>query len=358
MTITQQPASLNFSGNLPDILVNGLVAPVKVVLSDASGDLLTENYTPFVGAVRIRLREVIHSLLTIEIPVYEEPVYVQADGYREFTVSLSVGVDGSPGFESESISFTVIKGFLQRQPFDVDLFVRQNWLTFQPRVKRVEFHDPEWLTCFPLEASQVCIEGVYADGSVSTVTYASLAIGKLQSVNVQPGEVIGLFAAGLVGYRVWVEAAGQIRQYKQEYILVPSADRFFNDVFVFENRLGGLDAVRFAGQKKFDHGAETESALIDEYSLEYFGAPDLTIEKNTGFFRSEPDRLFALDFFRSVNRYHVLGGRPARILVSNQNLENIPGQLANYSFSFKYSDNKDALPEYGTPGQNILTFST
>ena len=338
------------SGNLADIVLTDLLEPVVLLLSVGATTILTETYRPFAGSVTIKLREIVHNYLEVSIPDYLDTVYHQTPGYATFSVDLISGVS------EEEFDFTAIKGFLQRPDFDVELFVRQNWLTFQPRDKRVEFHDPEWLTCYPLENSVVRIEATFADETTSVITYASLEANKLQSVKLQPGEVMGLFPEDPVSYKVWVEVSGQKRQYEQKYIIDTPTNPLFNDVFVFENRFGGVDTIRFTGQKRFNHGADIASALFDEYDLEYYAHPELTVDKNTGFFKSEKQRLFALDFFRSINKYHVFNGRPARILTSDLLLESIPGQLASYSFSFQYSDFKDNMPEYGDHNKNILIF--
>lgn len=349
MKIEQKPAALNFSGNLIDILISDLTEAVTLELSDSSGLLLQEKYTPFAGKVRIRLKDIIHSLLEVEIPNYNDKVFVQNKGWGNFSVKLTSATI------SETITFIVIKGFLQKHPFDVELFVRQNWLTFQPRNKAISFHDPEWLSCFPTESSSIIITGTFENGQQQTVTYANLSANKLQAVRLQFGDISSLFSQDLVSFTVWSQVSNQIRQYEQSYTLQPTP--YLNsDIFVFENRLGGIDSIRFNGQKKYHHSTDFEAALMDEDTNEFFADPTLTIEKETGFLKSKSERLLALDFFRSKNKYHVLGGRPVRITTKNLQLESTAGELINYSFNFEYSGTENTWPEFGISHQNTLIF--
>src|SRR5690606_26651543 len=150
MTITQQPDAINFSGNLADILLSEVSGSVPFKMYQDGLQVINELYYPDTnGRVRIRLQELVHNLLYAEIPDYNETVFEQKHCKSDFSVEI----------DTEQFEFTVVKGFLQRLPFDVEHFLRFNWLTTQPTVKPVKFHDPEWLTCYPLEASALRLRG-------------------------------------------------------------------------------------------------------------------------------------------------------------------------------------------------------
>src|SRR5690606_1034101 len=140
--------------------------------------ILDELYYPDNnGIVRVKLSDLVSMLLYSAIPDYSQTVYHQPTAYGQFSVEID---------EEDPINFTVVKGFSQRADFDVEQFLRFNWLTTQPTNKPVKFHDPEWLTCYPVEAINVRIRATFANSSTQTITYSVLAADKVQSINLNP----------------------------------------------------------------------------------------------------------------------------------------------------------------------------
>ena len=67
MTVTQAPATYNFSGNLPDLIVS-TTDPFDFTLSQAGKTIVSENYHPSSdGRVVINLRNILEHL--VESPV-------------------------------------------------------------------------------------------------------------------------------------------------------------------------------------------------------------------------------------------------------------------------------------------------
>src|SRR5690606_4788815 len=132
----------------------------------------------------------------------------------------------------------------------------------------VKFHDPEWLTCYPVEAINVRIRAMFSGGGTQTVTYAALEADKVQSINLNPGMIIGLFDEEPVKWEVYTETSGQQRQYTQTYRYSTHCDQY-DDVFVFENRLAGIDSIRFTGVSERQDSTLFESARFDEFVVDF-----------------------------------------------------------------------------------------
>lgn len=341
MTITQQPSALNLSGNLPDILLSDVTLPVSFVLSRGASLLLSEMYYPdTAGKVRIRLSDLIHQHLHAVVPDFTQTVYHQDTAYADYTATVN---------SEPPINFRVVKGFLQRGDFDVNQFLSYNWMTTQPTSKTVKFHDPEWLTCYPLEPVDVKIRATFPDGTNATVTYATLETNKVQSVQLNPGIIIGLFATEPLHWDIYTESAGQLRHYAQRYRYSEQCDAH-DDVFVFENRLGGVDSIRFVGVKVDDNSAQFENARFDELVFDYFAEAELAMQKNTGLLATTVARSHALDFLRSVRKHHLNRGFITSIyLTEKPSTDIIDGQLNSFTFTYAYSDFKVAYPEIATP---------
>lgn len=342
MTITQQPAEINLSGNVPDFIIDDVVDFVAFRLYQGANQILNEQYYPDAdGIVRVKVSNLISLLLYPEVPDYSQPVYHQEHAYSTFTAEI----------DTDSVEFIVVKGFLQRTDFDVEQFLRFNWLTTQPTIKPVKFHDPEWLTCYPLEVLAVRIRATFATGTTQTITYASLEPNKVQSINLNPGMVIGKFPQEPVKWEVYTEASGQPRQYTQTYRYSEVCDEF-DDLFVFENRLGGIDTIRFVGISSRSDSTLFENARFDEYVVDFLAEPELAIEKNTGPIATRLEMNHALDFFRSIRKHHLTRGYIAGIYLGEKPiLESTSGALNSYTFNFSYSDFKVAYPEIAIPPQ-------
>lgn len=343
MTITQQPDALSLSGNIRDFIIEEVAAAIPFKLYHGSSLILDELYYPDNnGIVRVKLSDLVSMMLYSSIPDYSQTVYHQSAAYGQFSVEID---------EENPINFTVVKGFLQRADFDVEQFLRFNWLTTQPTNKAVKFHDPEWLTCYPVEAVDVRIRATFADATTQIITYATLEADKVQSINLNPGLIIGLFSNEPIKWEVYTEASSQQRQYIQTYRNSTQCDEY-DDLFIFQNRLGGIDTIRFTGTATRADSTQFENARFDEYVLDFFAEPELAMQKSTGSLATRAELDHALDFFRSMRKFHLARGYIAGIYIAEKPaLESTKGLLNNYRFGFSYSDFKVAYPEIATPPQ-------
>jgi hypothetical protein len=136
---------------------------------------------------------------------------------------------------------------------------------------------------------------------------------------------------------VWIEDEGQdIKTYKQRYVL--TADHHeFDDLFGFENSLGGYDIIRFTGEKVSNINHEFKSAVFLNENLEYDIIPGKSYDKSSGYFKNGYELLWSSDFLSSVNRYHYLNGFPVRIRIESFEASSVSTELNHFSFKYSYS---------------------
>ena len=376
MTIVSQPKDYNFSGNIPDFIIESLTdVPFKLyrgclnggngsaggsgsVSGSGSGSggipaeaILDETYTPDdEGKIVIELNDYLSRLLTIVVPDLTLDTYHQEEGYDEFTAIIGSGV------EKQTICFYAIKGGVDNIADD-PTFIQASFLTWQEPVKYVKIDDPEWITYFAQEAVRVKAKGIFTDGSESTITLQVLSSNQLTSVNTRFGLLSEQFSETPAKIDVWIEpisaggsgssssgssgsSAGGIPPSPltgtQRYVLYTEPFDH-DDIFLFTNSIGGVDCIRFTGRKQKVESFGSDRAVIDDESIEYFTKADQKFRKNTGSFRSTRHLLWSRDFFASTDKYHYLFGALCRVVTNKTDLANTPLLLASYNFIYMVS---------------------
>ncbi|MCC8062452.1 MAG: hypothetical protein LIO68_04320 [Rikenellaceae bacterium] len=334
--LIRQPQTYNFAGNISDIV---LMSDFPVTFSVPL--LLEEVYYPGPdGRITIPLRAFfeahLHAPDLNDIP--EDGLLLTAYTYY---------LDGN-----EAGSFHVLPGGVDAGAIDTALFLKGNFLTWQPQTRRVSYHEPQWLRYVALQACSVKVKASFAEGDPVTVTFKELAELTQYSLDLNYGRIRGLFEKQPTYYDVWVEAAGGERlSFVQRYVLREEvADTV--DFFVFENSLGGFDTIRFTGDRKEVAEAESLNAVFDgdtgEYGVDYSKA----WKKYTGYIPDERTKVWVLEFFSSCRRYHLGADSLNRIFVTKPKLEATSDEVAGYEFTFAYSHQskylniaRDELPE-------------
>src|SRR5690606_39824203 len=99
----------------------------------------------------------------------------------------------------------------------------------------------------------------------------------------------------------------------------------------------------------------SSTGLFDEFEKEFNQVPGYSVQKNSGFIRSQEHRRQCIDFLYSTQRYHVHEGALRPIVLSNPELNKVNGELSSFNFTYRYSDQKIAYPEIGlSPYQLII----
>ena len=340
MAILQQPGSINLSGNLKDVIVSTAVE-IDFQLSKDGQLIAEETYSPNDNdRVTIKLKDLVDSLLSVDIPTLNK--FEQTNAVANFEAV----VDGT------TINFKVVKGGVDAT-IDATNFLAGNWLTWQEQQKIVKYTDPEWLTYYATEAITVKVKGYFADESDETIVLESLDSGKEYSLNVNYDYITNKLSQQPTYYDVWAETSGGTRlSFVQRYVLF---SQYFEheDLFLFANTVGGIDTIRFTGEKVEKNELEFDSAEFDETTLDYDFDFDVVWSKNSGTFRTDRERMWSLEFFKALQKYFVAGSEFKRITITQPKLESIAGELNSYTFDYALSDQSkylnlarvDELPE-------------
>lgn len=332
MNIIQQPDALSLSQNLKSLVI-GSSEPVSFELKKGEDTLLSQRYQPGDNQrIEIDLREIIHAQLSCDLKESGES-YEQTNLAADFTAII----DGS------RISFRVVKAGVDRLADTPTNFLKQNFLTWQPNVKRVTYSSPEFLTYYAVEDSTVKLKAVFTDSN-ETITFSVLESGKAWTMNLQYANVVkslnGRFPAY---YDVWVEnASGQRMTYIQRY-QAETAKSIHEDWVLFENSLGGIDTFRAYGTESINNQHTHNIAELDEEYVEYRVDTERLHTKNTGYLTPEESR-WLVDFFPAGKKYIYLGDYLRSIVVTESEVQRdnklVP---TSYSFTYKYADARPLL---------------
>lgn len=335
MNIIQQPSTYNFAGNIADIVLTG-----ESSVTFSIPLLLEEVYYPDAdGRITIPLRAFfeahLHAAGVDEIPDEGSPL-----------TAYTYYINGA-----EAGSFYVLPGGVAAQSIDTPLFLKSNFLTWQPQTRRVSYHEPQWLRYVAIHVCTAKVKGYFASGDPVTVTLKEMTAGRLYCLDMNYGRIRGLFEKQPVYYDVWVESDDGRLSFVQRYVLrEEDSDRA--DYFVFENSLGGYDTIRFTGDRKEVGESESRNAVFDGDTFEYGIDYGKSWTKYTGYLPNERVRTWVLEFFSSCRRYHLADSSLERIYVSKPKLESTAGEATGYEFSFAYTHQsrylniaRDELPE-------------
>lgn len=333
-TVITRPAELSMSGNIADFVLDSN-APVTFKLAVGGKVILDEIYTPTsAGAITIKLRKVIEQQLTLSIPTSD--FFEQSKSVIYFLATI----------DTIDYGFRVVKGGVDANVLDAATYLSQNFLTWQPQSKQVKLNDPEWLTYFSaLYATKVVkAKGYYLDNTTETiVAYTIDEEPKCWTMNVQYALLAGKFTAAPSYIDVWVEDSNGVRlTFIQRYILQADFDEF-DDLFVFENSLGGIDTIRYTGTLQEINDPDVASAIFGEETMEFGLDVDRYFSKNTGGFKSERHQQWAVDFFNSYNRYRIADGVVRRIVLRKADIKGVKRDVNSFSFNFAYTKQTNRL---------------
>ncbi len=328
------------SGNFPDEITisHNLKTTVQVIFR--SELIISEEYDPDdKSLIRLRLKELYDSLLETDIPLTGD-LYNQSKSiaYCQILVHFS-------DLDILDRGFHLIKGGIDSPIIDCANFLKSNFLTWKPQVKKVQYLDPQWLTYFNNDkGSKVYIQATYLENEILVTSdpylLHSLIYNYKYTINTKFDRLWQPFTAPeRIPYfiDVWIGMeTGEKVTYVQRYVL--SNDYFrFNDLFIFENSLGGIDVIRFTGELERKIDNEVKSAILRNGYREYAVTINHIYTKNTGYFKNVYEILWTSDFFSSINRYHVVNNQPNKILVKSHEAKDIKGELNSYEFTFSYS---------------------
>lgn len=351
MTIYQKPDVLSLSGNMKDIILTDAgTDDVQFTLSITGDDrpLLQHMYRPdAAGRITINLHQIVEDQLSFQLR-YDTTPWEQTLLARSFTWKA-----GSLSAQT----FTAIRTGIDSPAETPSLWLRTNFLTWQPSVKRVTYSTPELLTYYAQEDVKLCIKVFYPDSSSELLTPISLTGGKAWTIPVSYADIAALLdlttaedissAERLPGaYDVWIaDNAGTTRlTYVQRYICSTIHEN--EQWILFENSLGGVDCFRAYGQGSIETEHEHQLAEVDDTAIEYRTDTVRKQRRSTGWL-GLAERRWLLDFFPARHRWTCESGVFRSIVLTEDSatytLDNMP---AEYMFTFRYAS---TLPYLNIP---------
>lgn len=329
MALVTTIPELVFSRNFP-VLTVGASAATTVLLEMGTDTVLSEIYYPDDDdQFTIDLADLLTSLLTVAIPA-SLPAY-QDTAAVDFTLTLTEGEE-----EPEEHEFKVLKGGVNDGVSDMSAFLMANMLTWRPQVKRVKLDDPEYIDFYAEEACLVWAKAWFLTNPV--ITIGTLMGGKHHVIDATFSRLRSLFLPFYLPrwIDVWIEDRNSNKTWTQRYELTDDHDQF-DDLFLFENSLGGLDTIRFTGKLNEKDLHDLNTALFGLEKLEYYLEFNRVMSKNTGLFLTQAESAWAREFFASTNRWWWNNGKWKRITVLSWEVERIYNEMSSFGFDFALS---------------------
>lgn len=337
MNILNQPAALSLSGNIEKFRIQSAES-FSFVLSKGNTKLLSSVYTPGTdGYVTIDIRDIVESQLSFLLKDITTP-YEQPDLAADFTAVIA----------DKNITFRVLRCGVDRFSGSAETFLKANFLTWQPQVKKVTYYSPEYLTYYAVISSYVKVKAYFTDdeGKVTEEVkqLATLGEKRAYTIPVQYAVIMALFESRLPSfYDVWVEdGSGSRLTYVQRYVagnILSEQEQWI----LFENSLGGMDTFRAYGQLDFLAEHTHNIAEIDDISEEYRVDTERKFQKNTGYLDNR-ERQWLVDFLPSKQKYIYNQTYLRRIVVIEDNTSYTDKELpSSYTFTYRYADARPLL---------------
>lgn len=333
MTFIQKPDNLCLSRNIPKVIVSSEDV-FSFELKKGEDVLFSASYTPDKNnRAEIDIREIVHTSLSFTLKE-QTTSYVQSNLVADFTISLNSG--------ELTASFRAIRAGVDRSSVDAAIFLKANFLTWQPQVKKVTYSTPEYLTFYAVSDCVVRLKAYFNEGEETTseeIELYNASAGSAYTLPMEYAVIAAKFDSRFPSfYDVWVEdTVGARLTYVQRYVASDILSEREHWI-LFENSLGGIDTIRAYGQCDFTADHTHNIAVIDEVSTEYSVDTERIFEKSTGFLTPQ-ERTWLLDFLPSAQKYIFAGNALRPIVVTEDNTayteEDLPSE---YTFSYKYAD--------------------
>lgn len=343
--IVIRPDSISLVGSMKRIVISA-TKEVTFVLSLKESDvpIVQHTYTPnSKGRIEIRLEDILSPLLYFELKDVDT-AYRQEHIAQVFEVSLK---------DSEAVrsfTFTAIRAGVDQLADSAENFLMTNFLTWQPTVKPVTYHTPEFLTYYAMVDAVVKCKIYYTTDLLGqeltrdkTIVLANLSKDAAWTIPVQYAIIAGKSKVTPSFYDVWIEdSAGDCITYVQRYFAsdIKSEEEQW---ILFENSLGGIDTFRAYGNVELNAKHEHKIAEIEDNAEEYRVDTERMFKKNTGHLNKD-ERQWLLDFFPSLGKYIYINNHIRKIVVTDSDVNYEAKELpSNYNFTFKFADARPYL---------------
>lgn len=343
--IVIRPDSISLVGSMKRVVISATKEVTFVLsLKDSDVPIVQHTYTSnSKGRIEIRLEDIISPLLYFELKDVDT-AYRQEHIAQVFEVSLK---------DSEAVrsfTFTAIRAGVDQLADSAESFLMTNFLTWQPTVKPVTYHTPEFLTYYAMVDAVVKCKIYYTTDLLGqeltrdkTIVLANLGKDAAWTIPVQYAIIAGKSKVTPSFYDVWIEdSAGDCITYVQRYFAsdIKSEEEQW---ILFENSLGGIDTFRAYGNVELNAKHEHKIAEIEDNAEEYRVDTERMFKKNTGHLNKE-ERQWLLDFFPSLGKYIYVNNHIRKIVVTDSDVNYEAKELpSNYNFTFKFADARPYL---------------
>lgn len=350
-----------FSGNIPVILIQSDVeADISVSLSAGGNPFLidiTELHTPdwggtgLFGIIYLNISDLISAHLKTSYPLDQSLEELGFVGQTGAFGTVTIKVDGDT-----VRSFKVIKGVVDymipeyESPLNFQTYIKKNILSLCPQIRLVKPDHPNALTYYAVGGGKVYINakiftGYDGQGNPQHIneekTYYTFIGESLYTFDAMYQSLSALYSLSEGQHIEHIDVYGKDNDSSIQTAsirLIPDNTVYpYDDLFAFENSLGGIDIIRFTGvlSESIEHEylSQTNIGRTSTYGLVH-----ITIySKNTGYFPDEEHAIFANDFIASTNIYHYKNERFEPIVITEKEAIYTKGKISAFSFKFKYS---------------------
>lgn len=347
-TIISHPAALSLAHNLGKFKISS-ESEVRFKLSLGEVVLIDESYTPsFDNVIEIDVKDIVIQELAFTLP--NTVLFEQIEIVKTF----SADIDGTV------VTFRAIRAGVENFSSSAATWLKNNWLTWQPQVKSVGYSQPEWLSYYAQENCNVKVKFYMTDKTTYVYSLASLSANKCYSINTQFERIMGLHEGSKQGYfDIWVQdSEGVVLSYIQRYIYKESEDN--DDIFLFENSLGGIDSASLSGASVFAPEAEHSSALYNEESEQLEGIVNRYYQKSSGW-KSKIEAAWLWEIFRAKRAYKLDGAVIRKITIKDSSIsESSQEDMKSFDFVYRMALDKGLLniPRSADPLPSNLEITT
>lgn len=330
MIISQKPAALSFLGSLPDMIIDNVEKEVTVLVhaGGSVGVLLArESYLPSPAKqVNIALKEIARHAFDFRLENIPYDI-TRSNNLQNFAISISEDEN-----LSAEVTFSVIGGAIEGVK-DMN-FVYDGFLNTCSQIKYSNIDSVEVLNLYakaPGVALMCDCHVQYAE-AVNTLQLATLTAGLLL-IPINFRAILNMLPEGtrLLAVDVYTDQVGFAAQ---RFIFEDHGQN--DDGFYFENSLGGVDLIRFTGEKTDKRSYTSITMQQGDGMVDYDNQVEMSFKKNTGYLGTATAKEFARDFLRSDHRYHITGKHIRRIIITKSEAEAQALTLSAFEFEFRY----------------------
>ena len=326
-TINQIPDSLSLLRNLKPLIATSS-SPIVLTLVMDETTLIEETYHPDpAGKIEVDLRELVAPHLKTVLPTSD--IYEQASGSAVFVAQVD---------EVTVATFRVVNAGVRKLSTTPTLFLKANWLTWQPQVKKVTWDSPETLSYFFAVAGVVKAKFYLKAGSSKTITIGSYSANAFKTFNTRMSylfELSGEDTDDLYGYvDVWVETSlGVQLSYVQRYVFEPKQGD--EKIYLCENSLGGIDTFIFRGALTQGSAIEHASAAAGDTRIDITSEIARSWEQKTGALGIRAAR-WVFELLSSRQAWAIQDGNAEPIVISADQTS-LPDSENVHSLTFSYT---------------------